>query len=236
MLHTVPEVLPHALCSTGLQVRSKPKNCDWDNRGLDCPWCAATDKPCCSVFLFHLFVTLRKCHSKEQLREDVFLCLRLKDSGSSSYQVCLSSPSLARRDICCAFTECFCRLTKCISLKYGTATESIHIHSSSQTTYCLLILHIFSILQAPSRAWRLNYLFQARFTPHRAKEKLSKQRYKTSTWCFQGSLPGNRLISGRQMERCLSVFKCHGVQLSSSMFYAHMRCLDLNPPPTHTHT
>lgn len=145
MLHSVGGVLPHALCSMGQQVRSiKPKNCDWDNRGLDCPWRAATDKPCCSVFLFHLLVTpSKRCHSEEQLREDVFLCLRFKDSSSSSYQVGLSSPSLAWRDICWAFTECFCRLTKCISLKYGTAMESIHIQSSSQTTYCQLILHIF---------------------------------------------------------------------------------------------
>lgn len=90
------------------------------------------------------------------------------------------------------------------------------------------------MFQARSRAWRLNYLFQARFTPHWAKEKPSKQRYKTSTWCFQGSLPGNRLISGRQMERCLSVFKCHGVQLSSSVFYAQMRRLDLDLSPSHT--
>lgn len=147
---------------------------------------------------------------------------------------------------------------KCISLKYGTATETrdpkplskSHCSQtqgaekafwpesseteSSQTHFTITLS--FCIFQACSRAWRLNYLFQARFTPHWAKEKPSKQRYKTSTWCFQGSLPGNRLISGRQMERCLSVFKCYGVQLSSSMFYAHMRRLDLDLSFTHIHT
>lgn len=145
---------------------------------------------------------------------------------------------------------------KCISWKYGTATESRDPESlskahwsqtqgaekafrtsseseteSSQTHFTITLS--FYMFQARSRAWRLNYLFQARFTPHWAKEKPSKQRYKTSTWCFQGSLPGNRLISGRQMERCLSVFKCHGVQLSSSVFYAQMRRLDLDLSPSH---
>lgn len=39
-----------------------------------------------------------------------------------------------------------------------------------------------------------------KFTPHRSVEDPPKQRYKTSTWCFQSSLPGNKLISGRQFE------------------------------------
>lgn len=110
--------------------------------------------------------------------------------------------------------------------KHGAIFLSNHTLAATSTS--------FYIFQARSRAWRLNYLFQARFTPHWAKGKPSKQRYKTSTWCFQGSLPGNRLISGRQMERCLSVFKCHGVQLSSSMFYSQMRRLDLDRVHTHT--
>ena len=76
-------------------------------------------------------------------------------------------------------------------------------HTSPVTTSPFF--SFFSTFQALNRAWRVNSLFRARFTLYCAVQYPSKQQYETSTGCFQGPLPGKRLISGRQMERCLSV-------------------------------